>query len=67
MLFLFDDVWNQEYFEYLTFAKKSIVTSRYTIKDKDVYNHYRCIPAKVRNLFCALIIIAFFKIVNGLL
>ena len=48
MLFIFDDVWNEEYFEYLTFAKKSIVTSRYIVENK---NTYRCIPAKVRNIF----------------
>ena len=51
MLFIFDDIWNQDYFEYLTFAKKSIVTSRYNIKNKIICNEYHCIPATVRDLF----------------
>ena len=48
MLFIFDDVWNQKFFQFLTFAKKSIVTSRCDIEDND--NQYRRIPAMVRDL-----------------
>lgn len=48
-LFIFDDIWDPEYFNYLTFAKKSIVTSRFNHeKYKDTYH---CIPAKVRDSY----------------
>ena len=61
MLFVFDDIWNQEHLKYLTFAKKSIVTSRFNnIKN---INTYYCISAPVRNYFH--VIISYCNIVNG--
>ena len=63
MLFIFDDVWNEKFFQFLTFAKKSIVTSRFDIEDKHISDQYRCIPAKVRDLI-HINIISLYEAVN---
>ena len=47
LLFVFDDIWNQEYLQYLNFAKKSIATSSF----KHESPNYKCIPAEVRVIF----------------
>ena len=49
MLFIFDDVWNEEYFEYLTFAKKSIVTSRGITDGEQIHYQYHLIPPTVED------------------
>ena len=46
MLFVFDDIWNEEFYKYLRFAKKSVATSRFN----HAPYHYTRIAAKVSGL-----------------
>ena len=44
MLFIFDNIWKRDYFKHLTFAKKSIVTSRGITDDEQIHYQYYLIP-----------------------
>lgn len=45
ILFIFDDVWKKNHYNYLRFAKKSVVTSRFLHHENKLF--YQCIPASV--------------------
>ncbi|RDD35764.1 hypothetical protein TrispH2_012068, partial [Trichoplax sp. H2] len=44
-LFIFDDIWKKDHYEYLSFAKKSISTSRFKYLENELDHH--CIRLSV--------------------
>ncbi|EDV18876.1 uncharacterized protein TRIADDRAFT_62659 [Trichoplax adhaerens] len=46
-LFIFDDIWNKDHYEYLSFAKKSISTSRFMYRENELDHHCIRLPEKL--------------------